>query len=286
VDRTAKRLSLGLSLAVLFSLLIAAVPASGSCGPEVDFSADPTRGEAPLKVHFTDETVIPTAEEPEKSLCEWEILWDFGDGATSRSDDPTHIYRDPGSYTVTLTYEWVCEKAGILPLSDVLGLKDPFQPLVYSTTKEFYIVVTEPRDHKPKTAEPAKMSTSYLNVDPVQVLPNQEVVVSANVCNQGGEDGSTTATLTVNGHSEQSQAVTVSGGACQQVTFRLSRAVPGQYQVTVNGMQGQFNVLAPRTVTQNVASQQDTGLGTTGLIAIIVVGIVLVLALVVVFRGT
>ena len=30
-------------------------------------------------------------------------MWDFGDGATSASQNPTHLYVIPGSYTVTLT---------------------------------------------------------------------------------------------------------------------------------------------------------------------------------------
>jgi hypothetical protein len=51
-------------------------------------------------------------------------------------------------------------------------------------------------------------------------------------------------------------------------------------------MTGQFSVLAPRTVTNNVPSQQQTGLGTAGIIAIIAVIIVLIAALIMVFRRT
>ena len=285
MDKLARRIGVGLTMVVLLSVLIAPSPVAGIQEPEVDFSAAPTRGEAPLKVRFTDQTVFPPKEDSNGVPCEWELLWEFGDGGRSTADNPTHTYRNPGSYTVTLTYEWQCEELSFFPLFDLLGIKDPFQMDVVSETKEFYIVVTEPRDGEIQL-EPARMSAAYLSIDPMQVLPNQEVVVSANICNQGGEDGSATATLTVNGVAEQSQAVTVSGGSCQQVTFHVSRAVPGQYQVAVNGMQGQFNVLAPRTVTQNVPSQQDTGIGTTGVIALVIVGIVLVLALVFIFKET
>jgi hypothetical protein len=68
------------------------------------------------------------------------------------------------------------------------------------------------------------------------------------------------------------------------VVFKTSRAVPGTYQVAIDGMVGQFSVLAPRTVTNNVPSQQSTGLGTAGIIAIIAVLIVLIVALILVFR--
>jgi PKD repeat protein len=60
--------------------------------PVAEFSAQPLSGAAPLTVDFTDlSTNFPTS---------W--LWDFGDGHTSTSQHPSHIY-DPGTYTVTLT---------------------------------------------------------------------------------------------------------------------------------------------------------------------------------------
>ena len=57
-----------------------------------EFSGTPTSGNAPLEVDFTDETGgTPTT---------W--AWTFGDGGTSTSQNPTHIYTSPGVYTVTL----------------------------------------------------------------------------------------------------------------------------------------------------------------------------------------
>lgn len=58
-----------------------------------DFSASPTRGAAPLAVAFQD----LTAGGP----ISWR--WDFGDGATSSEQHPTHVYTVPGTYSVTLT---------------------------------------------------------------------------------------------------------------------------------------------------------------------------------------
>ncbi len=129
-----------------------------------------------------------------------------------------------------------------------------------------------------------QVGVSYLNIDPAQVLPNQEVIISANVCNRGGETGAMTVSLIVSGEFVESQAVSVSPGACQEVSFTVSRLVPGTYQVNVEGMTGQFSVLAPRTFVREVPSQVDTGIGTVGIIAIIAVVIVLIAALVMVFR--
>ncbi len=60
-----------------------------------DFTATPVEGCSPLEVSFTDNsTGGPTS---------W--LWDFGDGSTSTEQNPTHIYENGGTYTVTLTVQ-------------------------------------------------------------------------------------------------------------------------------------------------------------------------------------
>ncbi|MBN1856721.1 MAG: PKD domain-containing protein [Dehalococcoidia bacterium] len=301
-----KRLSVGLSLAVLLSLIAAVVPAAARSYPVVDFTAEPTSGYAPLVVQFDDVSSQPepasffsidsfvgllnTTEE-----CYLDQTWDFGDGTTASNTTPmeyhfdqfdvAHTYTEPGTYTVSLTYEGVCPSLDSfvsVPWWNPNASQD--QTNDQTMTKELYIRVLEPKKEYEKRLEPAKMSVAYLNIDPMQVLPNQEVIVSANVCNQGEEDGTKTATLMVNGNAEQSQSVGVSGGACKQVVFRTFQPIPGTYQVSIDGMTGQFSVLAPRTVTNNVPSQQATGLGTAGILAIVVVGIVLIIALVVILK--
>ncbi|MEE1574478.1 MAG: PKD domain-containing protein, partial [Candidatus Neomarinimicrobiota bacterium] len=60
---------------------------------DAEFSASSVSGVAPLSVVFTDlSTGNPTS---------WS--WDFGDGNPSTVQHPTHIFENPGSYTVTLT---------------------------------------------------------------------------------------------------------------------------------------------------------------------------------------
>jgi len=84
------------------SQFVVVVPA---CSIKADFIANPTNGSAPLTVQFTDKsTGNPTM---------WH--WDFGDGPIPMDDvscsgggcgniaNPTHTYREPGTYTVTLT---------------------------------------------------------------------------------------------------------------------------------------------------------------------------------------
>ncbi|GAJ08009.1 unnamed protein product, partial [marine sediment metagenome] len=61
--------------------------------PIANFSAQPLTGKYPLTVHFTD---LSTGDP-----ISW--LWDFGDRAISREQNPAHIYKEAGFYTVSLT---------------------------------------------------------------------------------------------------------------------------------------------------------------------------------------
>jgi len=58
-----------------------------------NFSANPTSGQAPLAVQFTDQSSGP--------VTRWN--WNFGDGTTSSTQNPSHTYNSAGSFTATLT---------------------------------------------------------------------------------------------------------------------------------------------------------------------------------------
>jgi PKD repeat protein len=66
-----------------------------SAMPVPQFGAFPKEGCAPLTVDFRDSTKISTG-----SIATWE--WDFGDGQKSTSQNPQHIYSQPGAYAVKL----------------------------------------------------------------------------------------------------------------------------------------------------------------------------------------
>ncbi len=63
--------------------------------PVPDFSATPTTGVAPLLVTFTN---LSTGDFSGS-------LWDFGDGATSTAQHPTHTYTITGVFTVSLSIQ-------------------------------------------------------------------------------------------------------------------------------------------------------------------------------------
>jgi gliding motility-associated-like protein len=64
--------------------------------PTPNFSADITLGCVPVRVNFSDLSTTPQG-----SIVSWE--WDFGDGATSTLQNPSHNYTNTGFYTITLT---------------------------------------------------------------------------------------------------------------------------------------------------------------------------------------
>ena len=63
--------------------------------PVADFTADPTSGEPPLTVTFTDQSA--------GLVTSW--YWDFGDSFISAEQNPIHTYEEWGLYTVSLAVQ-------------------------------------------------------------------------------------------------------------------------------------------------------------------------------------
>jgi len=73
-------------------------PCGGTSGqPRARFSADPTSGEPPLEVQFTDHSWAPEGD----PMVSW--VWDFGDGESSTEQNPSHTYAAEGDYCAYLT---------------------------------------------------------------------------------------------------------------------------------------------------------------------------------------
>ncbi len=73
--------------------------------PVVNFGGSSTGGCSPLPVQFTDSSASTTG-----NIVSWS--WDFGDGGSSTQQNPFHVYRGSGNFTVTLkvTNSIGCEK--------------------------------------------------------------------------------------------------------------------------------------------------------------------------------
>ena len=67
--------------------------------PTAIASANPTSGTSPLTVNFTGDDSFDPNGDP------LTYFWDFGDGNSSTDANPTHIFTNVGSYSVSLTVE-------------------------------------------------------------------------------------------------------------------------------------------------------------------------------------
>ncbi|MCS7197329.1 MAG: PKD domain-containing protein [Candidatus Bipolaricaulota bacterium] len=63
--------------------------------PVADFEFSPAQPAAGQTVQFTDKS-----KDPDGQIKSWQ--WDFGDGTTSTQQNPTHVYRAAGTFTVKL----------------------------------------------------------------------------------------------------------------------------------------------------------------------------------------
>jgi plastocyanin len=63
--------------------------------PVADFEFSPAQPVAGQTVKFTDKS-----KDPDGQVKSWQ--WDFGDGTTSTEQNPSHVYRTAGTFTVKL----------------------------------------------------------------------------------------------------------------------------------------------------------------------------------------
>jgi PKD repeat protein len=73
--------------------VVATLPSAPAAGPVAGFTASSTSGVAPLALNFTSTST--------GSITGY--AWTFGDGTTSNSQNPSHVYSAAGIYTVALT---------------------------------------------------------------------------------------------------------------------------------------------------------------------------------------
>ena len=211
--------------------------------PRANFSADVQAGDAPLTVKFRD---LSTGDITGGSFS-------FGDGQSlggGKQATWIHTYENEGIYSACLT---VSGPGG-------------------TSTKCIDIIVES-------MAEAPRLSVTNLVVTPVYAQPRQEIAISADVLNTGGAWGTMTVNLVINGQFEQSAQVGVSPGTKQPVRFTVYKVTSGTYQVDVGGVIGTLYIL--ETATPAPTESPKTGLlaggelGTNGMIALIVIGVIL-----------
>jgi hypothetical protein len=96
-----------------------------------------------------------------------------------------------------------------------------------------------------KLEEPAtaKFEVSNLTVSPSQIQPNQEVSISIDVANIGGQSGDYSLELTVDGAVKSTTLVTVAAGKSQTVNFTTTGDTAGKHRVEIAGLVSEFEVI-------------------------------------------
>ncbi|MFJ3662991.1 PQQ-dependent sugar dehydrogenase [Streptomyces sp. NPDC090119] len=117
--------------------------------PVARAAADKTSGQAALKVRFSS---AGTTDQDGDTLTRH---WDFGDGTSSTAANPTHTYRQNGTYTATLTAKDPSGRTGSAAVRIVVGNTAPTvtlrlpqdgQLFSFGDAVPFTVKVTDPED--------------------------------------------------------------------------------------------------------------------------------------------
>jgi hypothetical protein len=194
------------------------------------------------------------------------LSWSLKDNAGWLSETPTS-----GSLA-----EDECEDVTVSVDVAEMEVGDYSATITISGSAEVVVPVNLHIESAAPPVEPANLSVSSVSISPHQVKPGEEVTISFNVTNTGGETGSYNAVLYIDGAVENSQSVSVSPGMTENVIFTVSKSDAGVYDVSIAGQSGQFEVVS--------AGWFAGGLSTGSIVAIVVIAIVLILALVFILR--
>jgi hypothetical protein len=96
-----------------------------------------------------------------------------------------------------------------------------------------------------KYVPPAKFSLSDLKLSSNKVNPGEMITIQTTVSNTGGSIGKYTSILKINDTITGSKDMTLEAGNSQSVTFTISKDIPGDYAIDINGKTAIFIVTAP-----------------------------------------
>lgn len=102
---------------------------------------------------------------------------------------------------------------------------------------------------------PAEFQVSDLEVTPSDVEVGEEVTVSVEITNIGGQTGSYTLPLIINQTTEETRTVTLDKGESTTAEFKVTKQTPGTYNIEIEGLVSEFTV---REATTNGTPSNGT----------------------------
>lgn len=208
--------------------------------PVSQFTAAPISGNAPLAVTFTNRSSGSISS----------FSWNFGDGAISTDQNPSHTYTAPGNYTVTLV---VIGPGGQSSSQATVTVGTP--PTSTATQTQVAQVPTSTLTATASATVPAtSTTTATATATATSTGVPAPVAAAASLTSASGD-----APLAVQFQGDQSQnAVSYlwtfgDGGTSADANPSYTFNTPGSYNVTlmVTGADGQTSVSTPITVNAN-----------------------------------
>jgi hypothetical protein len=140
-----------------------------------------------------------------------------------------------------------------LPLEYVTGAPNGVAELAFSAPINHFSIYGILAELEPiAPPQPAHFVSSGLTITPAVektifvTKTGGSVTVTANIANDGGQEGSYDVMLKLNGQTVDTRTVTIAAGEGKQVSFTQSGLEYGEYDVEVAGLTGEFT--ASRTV--------------------------------------
>ena len=95
----------------------------------------------------------------------------------------------------------------------------------------------------PTPPTPTPPSPAHFVASGLSIVPSGEsVTITANVLNDGGQEGTYIVELKLNGETVDTEIMTLGAGQSQPVSFTVSGLDYGQYEVEVAGLSGDFTM--------------------------------------------
>jgi len=155
----------------------------------------------------------------------------------------------------TTTIAYYGDVSGWVPLESTQGERDGM--LTLSVAIDHLNIFAVLIEVAPSPPSPAHFVASGLSIETSEekiwetitfvTKTGENVAISSNVANDGGEEGTYTVELKLDGETVDTETVLLSAGLSHQVSFTVSGLDYGQHEVEVDGLSGEFTT--SRTVT-------------------------------------